>query len=85
MEIQQGAVHIQQNGIYLVPVDHWLNPKISEICAEIAPAIVFTRKFPRERRIGDYGRPREYSLWKQETSEIGANLCKVKLQWNETG
>ena len=30
--------------------------------------------FPKEWRIGDYGRLRKYSLWDQETSEIGANL-----------
>jgi len=42
------------------------------LCAGIAQDIGFTRKFPKERHIGDYGRLREYFLWRQETSEIGA-------------
>jgi len=35
------------------------------LCAGIAQDIGFTRKFPKERRIGDYGRLREYFLWRQ--------------------
>jgi len=49
-------------------------PDVSQIWVDIAQDIGFTRKFPKERRIGDYGRLREYSLWNQETSEIDVNL-----------
>ena len=55
-------------------VERGTNPKISLICADIAQDIDFTRKFPKERRIRDYGRLRKYFLWNQETSEIKHNL-----------
>ena len=42
-----------------------LSPEISQICAEIAQDIDFTRKFPKESRIDDYERLSKYFLWNQ--------------------
>jgi hypothetical protein len=49
-------------------------PDISQTSTEIAQRFGFTRKCPKERRIGDYGRLRKYFLWDQGSAEVSAGL-----------
>ena len=42
------------------------------------PDGLFTRKFLKESRIGDYERLKKYFLWNQETSKHSVNLWNIR-------